>query len=164
MAIRKILTIDKPEDLEFLRKQSRPVEVFDDRLHMLIDDMLDTVKKANGAGLSAVQVGVLKRVFVAFNENEEFEVFVNPKIIESSGSCPILEEGCLSVPKYYGVVKRPNIVVVQAQDRFGNTFTKQFTGFSAKAICHENDHLDGVLFIDKVVDEPKKGGKKKKWK
>ena len=156
MAIRKILTIDKKEDLEFLRMKSREVEKFDDRLCILLDDMLDTVKKANGAGLSAVQIGVLKRVFIAFDENEEFIEFINPTIIEQSGSCPILEEGCLSVPKYYGLVKRPNIVVVRAYDRFGKEFTRQFTGFSAKAVAHEYDHLDGILFIDKVIDEPKK--------
>lgn len=160
MAIRKILTIDKKEDLEFLRMKSREVEKFDDRLCILLDDMLDTVKKANGAGLSAVQVGVLKRVFIAFDENEEFIEFINPTIIEQSGSCPILEEGCLSVPKYYGLVKRPNIVVVHAYDRFGKEFTRQFTGFSAKAVAHEYDHLDGILFIDKVIDEPKKEKKK----
>ena len=156
----KILTIDKKEDLEFLRMKSREVEKFDDRLCILLDDMLDTVKKANGAGLSAVQIGVLKRVFIAFDENEEFIEFINPTIIEQSGSCPILEEGCLSVPKYYGLVKRPNIVVVHAYDRFGKEFTRQFTGFSAKAVAHEYDHLDGILFIDKVIDEPKKEKKK----
>lgn len=160
MAIRKILTIDKKEDLEFLRMKSREVEKFDDRLCILLDDMIDTVKKANGAGLSAVQIGVLKRVFIAFDENEEFIEFINPTIIEQSGSCPILEEGCLSVPKYYGLVKRPNIVVVHAYDRFGKEFTRQFTGFSAKAVAHEYDHLDGILFIDKVIDEPKKEKKK----
>lgn len=160
MAIRKILTIDKKEDLEFLRMKSREVEKFDDRLCILLDDMLETVKKANGAGLSAVQIGVLKRVFIAFDENEEFIEFINPTIIEQSGSCPILEEGCLSVPKYYGLVKRPNIVVVHAYDRFGKEFTRQFTGFSAKAVAHEYDHLDGILFIDKVIDEPKKEKKK----
>lgn len=160
MAIRKILTIDRKEDLEFLRMKSREVEKFDDRLCILLDDMLDTVKKANGAGLSAVQIGVLKRVFIAFDENEEFIEFINPTIIEQSGSCPILEEGCLSVPKYYGLVKRPNIVVVHAYDRFGKEFTRQFTGFSAKAVAHEYDHLDGILFIDKVIDEPKKEKKK----
>lgn len=159
MAIRKILTIDKPEDLEFLRKKSRAVENFDERLHQLLDDMLDTVRKANGAGLSAVQVGVLKRVFIAFDENEEFVEFVNPEIVEVSGSCPILEEGCLSVPKYYGMVKRPNVVVINAFDRYGKKFTRTFTGFSAKAVAHESDHLDGILFIDKVIDEPKKGGR-----
>ncbi len=160
MAIRNILTINKQEDLEVLRKTSRPVESFDERLHTLLNDMQDTVKKANGAGLSAVQVGVLKRVFIALDENEEFVEFVNPEILEQSGSCPILEEGCLSVPKYYGIVKRPDLVVIKAQDRFGKEFVRQFTGFSAKAVCHESDHLDGVLFIDKVVNEPKKRGKK----
>ena len=160
MAIRKILTIDKKEDLEFLRMKSREVEKFDDRLCILLDDMLDTVKKANGAGLSAVQIGVLKRVFIAFDENEEFVEFINPTILEQSGNCPILEEGCLSVPKYYGLVKRPNVVVVKAFDRYGKEFTRQFTGFSAKAVAHEYDHLDGILFIDKTIDEPKKEKKK----
>ena len=161
MATRKILTINNAEDLEFLRMKSREVEKFDDRLCQLLDDMLETVQKANGAGLSAVQVGVLKRVFVAFDENEQFVEFVNPIILEQSGSCPILEEGCLSVPKYYGMVKRPNVVVVRAYDRFGKEFTRQFTGFSAKAVAHEYDHLEGILFIDKTIDEPKKEGKKK---
>ncbi len=160
MAIRNILLINKKDDLEILRKSSRPVDTFDERLHTLLDDMKDTCIKAEGAGLSAVQVGVLKRVFIAIDENDEYVEFVNPVILEQSGSCPILEEGCLSVPKYYGVVKRPNIVIVKAQDRFGKEFTRQFTGFSAKAVSHECDHLDGILFIDKVVGEPKKGGRK----
>lgn len=156
MAIRNILRIDNKDDLDILRKKSKPVENFDDRLKILLDDMKDTVIKADGAGLSAVQVGVLKRVFIIIDENEEIIEFINPEIIESSGSCPILEEGCLSVPKYYGKVKRPNIVVVRAYDRDGNQFTRQFVGFSAKAVCHESDHLDGILFIDKTIDDVKK--------
>lgn len=156
MAIRNILRIDNKEDLDILRKKSKPVENFDERLRTLLDDMKDTVLKAEGAGLSAVQVGVLKRVFIILDENEEIIEFINPEIIESSGSCPILEEGCLSVPRSYGKVKRPNVVVVKAYDRNGNQFTKQFVGFSAKAVCHENDHLDGILFIDKTIDDVKK--------
>lgn len=156
MAIRNILRIDNKEDLDILRKKSKPVENFDERLRTLLDDMKDTVLKAEGAGLSAVQVGVLKRAFIILDENEEIIEFINPEIIESSGSCPILEEGCLSVPRYYGKVKRPNVVVVKAYDRNGNQFTKQFVGFSAKAVCHENDHLDGILFIDKTIDDVKK--------
>ena len=156
MSIRNILRIDNKEDLDILRKKSKPVENFDERLRTLLDDMKDTVLKAEGAGLSAVQVGVLKRAFIILDENEEIIEFINPEIIESSGSCPILEEGCLSVPRYYGKVKRPNVVVVKAYDRNGNQFTKQFVGFSAKAVCHENDHLDGILFIDKTIDDVKK--------
>ena len=156
MATRRILRIDNKEDLEFLRKKSKVVENFDSRLHVLLEDMSDTVRKADGAGLSAVQIGVLKRVFVIIDEDDEIIEFVNPEIIESSGSCPILEEGCLSVPKSYGKVKRPNVVVVKAYDRYGKEFKRQFVGFSAKAVCHESDHLDGVLFIDKVIDDVKR--------
>lgn len=161
MATRKILNINNEEELFFLRKVSRPVEVFDARLAQLLDDMLETTKKADGAGLSAVQVGVLKRVFVAMDETGHFVEYVNPEILEQSGSCPILEEGCLSVPKYYGLVKRPNKVVVKAYDRNGKEFTRECTGFSAKAVAHEYDHLEGTLFIDKVIDDDNKKRKKK---
>ena len=156
MAIRRILKIDNKEDLDFLRKKSKVVESFDERLWVLLDDMKETVRKADGAGLSAVQIGVLKRVFIIIDEDEEIVEFINPEILETSGSCPILEEGCLSVPRHYGKVKRPNIVVVKAYDRNGKGFTRQFVGFSAKAVCHESDHLDGVLFIDKTIDDIKK--------
>ena len=156
MATRRILRIDNKEDLEFLRKKSKTVENFDERLHVLLGDMHDTVRKADGAGLSAVQIGVLKRVFIIIDEDDEIVEFINPEIIEASGSCPILEEGCLSVPKSYGKVKRPNIVVIKAFDRYGKEFTRQFVGFSAKAVCHESDHLNGELFIDKVIDDVKK--------
>ena len=156
MAIRRILKIDNKEDLDFLRKKSKVVESFDERLWVLLDDMGETVRKADGAGLSAVQIGVLKRVFIIIDDDEEIVEFINPEILETSGSCPILEEGCLSVPRHYGKVKRPNIVVVKAYDRNGKEFTRQFVGFSAKAVCHESDHLDGILFIDKTIDDIKK--------
>ena len=156
MAIRRILKIDNKEDLEFLRKKSKIVDNFDERLKTLLDDMNETVRRADGAGLSAVQIGVLKRVFIIIDDNDEVVEFINPEIIESSGSCPILEEGCLSVPKSYGKVKRPNVVVVKAYDRNGKEFKKQFVGFSAKAVCHESDHLDGILFIDKTIDDIQK--------
>lgn len=156
MAYRKILRIDNPEEEHFLRMKSKPVETFDDRLSELLDDMQETVRRADGAGLSAVQIGVLKRVFIAIDENGQFVEYVNPQILEQSGSCKQLNEGCLSVPKYYGKVKRPNKVVVKAFDRKGNEFTKTLIGFSSKAICHEYDHLDGILFIDKVMDNNNK--------
>ncbi|MGN1259143.1 MAG: peptide deformylase [Christensenellales bacterium] len=156
MAYRKILRIDNPEEEHFLRMKSKPVETFDDRLAELLDDMQETVRRADGAGLSAVQIGVLKRVFIAIDENGQFVEYVNPQILEQSGSCKQLNEGCLSVPKYYGKVKRPNKVVVKAFDRKGNEFTKTLIGFSSKAVCHEYDHLDGILFIDKVMDNNNK--------
>ena len=146
MATRKIITID--EDESFLRKTSKPVEKFDESLHTLLDDMWDTLKKYNGAGLSAVQVGVLKRVFItATDGNKEY---VNPKIVEVSKRRKKCTEGCLSVPKKYDKVMRPVWVTVTAQDRNGKVFTETVEGYSAQAVCHESDHLDGKLYIDIV--------------
>lgn len=160
MATRRILKIDNSEELAILRKTSKPVDNFDDRLALLIEDMIDTMKKADGAGLSAVQVGVLKRVFVVSTQ-DGIQEFVNPEILEASGECPILEEGCLSVPGRYGKVKRPNKVVIKAKDKFGKEFVKTYKGFDAKAMAHENDHLDGKLYIDIEMkkDNDKKGKK-----
>lgn len=155
MATRKIYKIDNPEELQVLRKISKPVENFDERLSVLIGDMIETMKKADGAGLSAVQVGVLKRVFVV-STSEGAQEFVNPRIIEASGKCPILEEGCLSVPGRYGKVNRPNKVVIEAQDKYGNKFIKTYTGFEAKAMAHESDHLDGKLYIDIEIKKEKR--------
>lgn len=155
MATRKIYIVDKPEELAFLRKISKPVDEFNARLGELLDDMKDTMKKADGAGLSAVQVGILKRVFIILSKDGVVE-FINPQIIESSGECPIMEEGCLSIPGRYGRVKRPNKVVIKAQDRFGNEFIKTFTGFEAKAVAHENDHLDGILYTDIEIKKEKR--------
>lgn len=155
MAIRKIFKIDNNEELAVLRKVSKPVDTFDEKLAFLIEDMTDTMRKAEGAGLSAVQVGILKRVFVVDTE-EGVQEFVNPKIIEESGKCPILEEGCLSVPGKYGKVIRPNRVKIEAQDKTGKKFVKEYTGFFAKAMAHESDHLDGILYIDKDIKKDKK--------
>ena len=149
MAYRRIFTVNNESELEFLRKTSKPVEAFDDRLATLLDDMKDTLLRVQGAGLSAVQIGSLKRVFIIEEDGEMLE-FVNPEIISTSGKNKILEEGCLSVPAAYGKVNRPYKVKIKAQDRKGNWFTRVFTGFSAKAICHEADHLDGKLYIDYV--------------
>ena len=133
-----------------LRKISKPVVLFDSRLHELLEDMADTMYKADGAGLSAVQVGVLKRVFVIDTGNGLKE-FINPIITKQSGENKIKEEGCLSVPNKYGYVVRPETVWVTFQDRYGNTFSDKFKGYEAKAICHEYDHLDGILYIDKAT-------------
>ena len=154
MAILKITT-----DLEFLRKKSKPVTEFNARLHQIIDDMRDTLKNAHGAGLAAVQVGILYRVCLVVASDGVVEL-VNPEIINSSNP-KSAEEGCLSVPDSgYLFVSRPHIVTVRAQDRFGNTFTRDFEKMSAVCACHETDHLDGILFTDKAEKKPKPNKKK----
>ena len=143
MATRNIL--NGSEDI--LRKKSRAVAVFDERLHQLLDDMADTMAEANGLGLAAPQVGVLRRVFIAQNDDKNVE-FINPAIIWRSDEAVTGHEGCLSFPGEYGYVERPQSVTVHAQDRHGNFFETTGEGILARAICHEMDHLDGVLFID----------------
>ncbi len=143
MAIRNIVQ----EGDSVLRKKCFEVVNFDEKLHLLLDDMRDTVKKAKGAGLAAPQVGTLRRVFVVDVEEGYFE-FVNPTILSQKGS-QTGDEGCLSVKGKYGTVNRPMKVEVKAFDRNGKPFTLKAEGFFARAICHENDHLDGVLYIDK---------------
>ena len=148
MALRKIVTVGDP----VLNKTCRPVTKFDDRLATLIDDMIETVHDANGVGLAGPQVGVLRRVVVVDTGDEDLEL-VNPEIVKAGKETQTGLEGCLSVPGKYGVVTRPNYVVVRAQDRNGNTFTVTVEGFKARACCHEIDHLDGVLYIDKTEKE-----------
>ena len=147
MAIRKIITY--PQDEELLRKVSKPVTEFDDRLADLLLDLKETMHHAKGAGLSAIQVGVLKRVCVVDVGKRHLE-FINPKIIKQSGVNRIKEEGCLSIPNVWEIVKRPNKITVVYQDRNGNQHEDNFSGYEAKAICHECDHMDGILFIDRV--------------
>lgn len=146
MAIRNIVKVGD----DILRKKSFEVTAFDERLHTLLDDMKETVKKANGAGLACVQVGLLKRIFVVDVEEGYFE-FINPVIISQSGE-QYGEEGCLSVPNKWGRVKRPAKVVVEAYDRYGKKFRVNAKGFFAKALCHEYDHLDGIVYIDKAQE------------
>ena len=146
MAIRNIVKIGD----EVLRKKSFPVTEFNDRLNVLLDDMKETVKKAKGAGLAAPQVGVLKRVFVVDLEEGYFE-FINPEIISQKGD-QYGVEGCLSVEGKQGYVHRPSSVTVKFQDRKGDYYKLTAHGFFAKAICHENDHLNGVLYIDKATN------------
>ncbi|MCL2365670.1 MAG: peptide deformylase [Oscillospiraceae bacterium] len=150
MAIRNILTGDEPT----LQKKSRAVTEFNNRLHILLDDMHQTLEAANGLGLAAPQVGVLRRVALIVevidgDGEEDFEEnvieLINPKIISQEGIQEGLE-GCLSVPGAYGTVCRPKSVTVRAQDRFGDTFEIQCSGMTARAACHEIDHLNGVLF------------------
>ena len=148
MAVREIVMYTD----SFIRKKSKPVKIFDDKLWELLDDMRETVKIANGSGLSAVQVGVLKRVFVVCI-NEIYMEFINPEIVETSGK-QIHKEGCLSVKLAFDYVERPQTVTVRAFDRYGNKFTLTCEGWTAVCVCHENDHLDGILYIDKICTSP----------
>lgn len=144
MALRNILTEEDPT----LRKVSRPVTKFDDRLHELLDDMVETLEDARGVGLAAPQVGILRRVVVV-DAGEEILELINPEIISQSGEQTGLE-GCLSVPGKYGIVTRPNVVKVRAQDRFGEWYEAEGEELIARAFCHELEHLDGHLYVDKV--------------
>ena len=150
MALRNIVT---KED-KILYKVCRPIVKFNDRLHQLLDDMADTLANANGVGLAAPQVGVLRRAVLVLETNvgedeEEFVIeLINPEILETSGE-QIGAEGCLSVPGEYGVVRRPSYVKVKAQDRFGEWFEYEGEGLTARCICHELEHLDGHLFLEK---------------
>ncbi len=144
MAIRNIIQVGDA----VLRKKCFEVTDFGAKTHELLDDMKDTLIKAEGAGLAAPQVGVLRRIFIVNAENKYYEC-INPKIISQSGKQKG-EEGCLSVRGRFGGVERPMKVTVKAQDRYGKPFTVKAEGFLARAFCHENDHLDGVLYIDKA--------------
>ena len=132
---------------EVLRKKCRDVTVFDDKLWTLLDDMYETMQAANGVGLAAPQVGVLRRIVVIETPDEGLIELINPKIIAYSGEQES-EEGCLSVPGRWGVTKRPMHVTVRAMNREGKTFDITGSGLLAKAFCHEIDHLDGKLYID----------------
>ena len=142
MGIRKILTDKDPA----LHKVCRPVEKFDWRLHRLLDDMRDTLAEANGVGLAAPQVGILRRVVIV-DTGEEILELVNPEMLEVSGE-QVGPEGCLSVPGKYGLVKRPYIAKVRAQDRDGQWFEAEGEELIARCFCHELDHLDGIVYTE----------------
>lgn len=144
MAIRNIIQLGD----ETLRKKSFTVEKINDKTIQLLDDMKDTLDKAQGAGLAAVQVGVLRRIFIVDVEEGYYE-FINPEIVSSKGE-QYGPEGCLSVKGKWGDVKRPNEVVIKALDRNGKPFKLKAVGFFARAICHEYDHLDGIVYVDKA--------------
>ena len=148
MAIRKIL-IEGEDDL--LRKRSRPVDKFDKRLWTLLDDMAETMYDADGAGLAAPQVGILKRV-VVIDVGEGLIEMINPEIVWQEGSI-VRPEGCLSVPGRRGTVERPEKVRVRFQDRKGNLCELEGDDFLGMAICHETDHLDGIVYIDKMIED-----------
>ena len=143
MALRKIVV--QGEDC--LNKVCRPVTDFNRRLHTLMDDLLDTLSEAGGAGLAAPQVGILRRAVIVVDEQDQMIELVNPVIIRQEGEQDGLE-GCLSVPGMYGKVKRPNYVIVRAQDRDGNPFEVSGEGIVARCFCHETEHLDGHLFVE----------------
>ena len=147
MALRKIVE----QGDECLTKVCRPVTKFDRRLHDLLDDMAETLADANGAGLAAPQVGILRRVCLVLDEEaEEYLELINPEIIAQSGEQTGLE-GCLSLPGQSAPVERPYYVKAKAMDREGNEFIIEGEELMARALCHEIDHLDGILYIDKAL-------------
>ena len=148
MAIRQIVQLGD----EVLRKKSFVVTDFGEKTHQLLDDMYDTLVKADGAGLAAVQVGVLRRIFIVIAGNSVKDgviEFINPEIISSSGE-QTGTEGCLSVKDKWGEVTRPYRFTIKFQDRYGKAQKLKAEGFMARAICHEYDHLDGVVYVDKA--------------
>ena len=142
MGLRKILTDKEPA----LHKVCKPVEKFDQRLWLLLDDMKDTLIKSGGVGLAAPQVGILRRVVIV-DTGEEILELVNPTIIETDGE-QVGAEGCLSVPGKYGLVKRPYYAKVRAQDRYGEWFEAEGEELIGRCFCHELDHLDGILYTE----------------
>lgn len=145
MAIRQI----RYKDDEILSKKCKEVKVFDKKLWILLDDMYETMKQANGVGLAAPQVGIMKRVVTIDIGDGKIEM-INPEITETSGS-QIGSEGCLSFPGLFGEVERPDYVKAKAYDRNGNEFIVEGNGLLARAICHECDHLDGIVFTSHVI-------------
>ena len=144
MGLRKILTDQDPA----LHKVCRAVEKFDWRLHKLLDDMADTLEEANGVGLAAPQVGILRRVVIV-DTGEEILELVNPTMLETDGE-QYGPEGCLSVPGKYGLVRRPNYAKVRAQDRNGDWYEYEGEELIARCFCHELDHLDGIIYTEKM--------------
>lgn len=146
MAIRQI----REKDDEILYKKCKTVEKFDNKLAILLDDMYDTMRQRDGVGLAAPQIGILKRVVVIDIGEGKIEL-VNPTIIKEEG-LQSGNEGCLSVPGVFGIVERPNKVTVKAQDRHGNEITLTGEELLARALCHECEHLEGKLFLDRVIE------------
>ena len=145
MALRKIVL----QGDEILTKVCRPVSNFDERLHELLDDMKETLLQANGVGLAAPQVGILRRAVVVMNDEEEILELINPEIIGAEGE-QTGPEGCLSIPGKTGMVTRPEFVRVRAQDRDGNWFEAEGYDLTARCFCHELEHLDGHLYTEHI--------------
>lgn len=143
--IKKILQKEDPA----LHKVCHPVTNFDRKLSVLIDDLIDTLEDAQGLGLAAPQVGILRRVVIVMDDNEEFLELVNPEIVSQEGEQEGFE-GCLSLSGMYGIVKRPMKVKVKAQDRHGNPVEYEREGITARCFCHELEHLDGHMYYEKA--------------
>ncbi|MDO4754367.1 MAG: peptide deformylase [Bacillota bacterium] len=151
MALRTVRTDEDP----ILRKKSREVTVFDDKLEVLIEDMIETMHDSNGIGIAAPQVGILKRAVIVMDPEEEEPdpiPMINPVILARDGE-QCKEEGCLSVPGKTGTVNRPYSITVAYQDVTGEKYEANLEGDIVRVVCHEIDHLDGVLFTDKVVED-----------
>ena len=146
------LRIIRQEGDEILKKKSRPVEKIDDKVRELIKDMIETMHKYDGVGLAAVQVGILKQILVidTYEEGTPVYVLINPEIIKTKGLREV-EEGCLSFPNKFAKVERPEEVTVRALDENGKKIEIKAKGLLAQAICHEVDHLNGEVFIDKII-------------
>ena len=145
MALRNIIEEGDP----ILRKRSRKVEEVNDRIRMILDDMVETMREAEGVGLAAPQVGILRRMFVAEPEPGKVYYMINPEITDKEGAQKS-NEGCLSVPGYMGIVERPEKIKIKGLDYYGNMQEHDLEGFEARVMCHENDHLDGILYTDKA--------------
>ena len=146
MALRNIITEGDP----ILRKKCREVDTVNDRIRMILDDMVDTMRDADGVGLAAPQVGIMRRMFVAEPEPEEVYYFVDPEITFQEGE-EEGDEGCLSVPEMVGKVVRPTKITIKGLDRDGKPQEHTFEDFRARVMCHEYDHLDGILYVDKAT-------------
>lgn len=156
-----------------LTKKCHAVTKFDQKLHLLLDDMKETLTASNGVGLAAPQIGILRRAVIVINDQDDFVELINPEIVSSSGEQTGLE-GCLSLPGYYGEVTRPMKVKVRAQDRNGETFEVEDEGLTARCFCHEIAHLDGHMFdelcsklytdeeIENMMEEAAREGRKER--
>ena len=147
MAIRNVVV----EGDEILRKKCREVTEVNDRIRETMGDMLETMRDSMGVGIAAPQVGIMRRMFIAEPEPERVYFMINPVILEQSGS-QIDNEGCLSVPGMMGEVERPDYIKIEALDLDGNKQVYEFYDFDARVMCHEYDHLDGILYIDKATN------------
>lgn len=147
MALRKIVVKGDP----VLSKKAREITEITDRIKLTLEDMVETMKNANGVGLAAPQVGILRRMFVAEPNPDEIYKLINPEIIEREGEV-LNTEACLSVPGFFGKVVRPEKIKLKALDENGNEKTYAFEGFAARVMCHEYDHLNGVLYTDVAKD------------
>ena len=146
MALRNVVV----EGDEILRKKCREVSEITDRIKLTLEDMLETMREEMGVGIAAPQIGVMRRMFIAEPEPDRTYFMINPEILEMDGE-QTGAEGCLSVPGKYGKVERPTEVTVRATDRDGNEYEITGEGLLARALCHEIDHLDGILYTDKVI-------------